>query len=216
MGKLSSRDRKLAHVAGQNVSNVENRNFAPMSVALGQGLLAAPLQVTPTTGIVATAQTVYWCYVGCTQKTVTVDYVKFCQTVVAAGTTQVAQIALASTTSGPDGSAKTFTVLKVDNTLDDLKATTAATGVVRGNTTAMDFKVSPCTHLWVAARFDMTTAPTQPAILGCALDLGRGFIQTTASVTSPMVAGDSKVGVVPTVAIATTAQSLYLWGVANP
>lgn len=215
MGKLTSRARKLAHLAGQNVSVVENHNFAPIATSTSQSILTVPLQVTPTTGILATAQTVYWCYVGCTQQRVTVDYVKFTQYTAAVGTTQTAQVALASTPAGPDGTAKTFTVLTVNNTLSDLTATTAATGVVRGNTTAMGYTVSPCTHLWVAGWFNMSGTPTQPAILGCALDMGRGFIQTTAAVSTAMVAGDVKTGTVPAVAIATTAQCLYLWGIAQ-
>src|SRR3954463_14904518 len=119
MGKLSSRDRKLAHIAGENVSNIENGQFATLSASASQTILSGPLPVVPTTGFLTVSGTVYWSYIGYTQKTLVVDYVRFIQTAAAVGT-QAAEVYLASSTSAPDGTAKSLTVLYANATLDDL------------------------------------------------------------------------------------------------
>jgi hypothetical protein len=203
MGKLSSRDRKLAHIAGENVSNIENGQFSTISTSAAQTILQGPLQVVPTTGFTTIATTIYWSYIGYTQKSLVVDYVKFIQTTAAVGT-QVAEVYLASTTSAPDGTAKSLTVKYANGTLDSLTATTAATGVVRGNATAAAFSVSPCTHLWAGARFALTGSPTQPVLLGVGLDLSTGNIQATTS-ASPAVVGTAYTGTLYTQVIAATA-----------
>jgi len=209
MGKLSSRDRKLAHLAGENVSNIENRQFATLAASASQLILQGPLQVVPTTGFQTVTQVVYWSYIGYTQKSLVVDYVRFIQTAAAVGT-QAAEVYLATTPDAPDGTAKTLTVKYVNNTLDNLVTGTYTNGLVKGNATAAAFGVSPATHLWAGARFAFTTTPTQPAILGVGLDLSVGYIQTTAAVTAAMAVGDVKTGVLYTQGIAAAALAPFL------
>jgi hypothetical protein len=204
MGRLSSRDRKLAHLAGQNVSNIENRQFATLSASASQTILQGPLPVVPTTGFQTISGTVYWTYIGYTQKQLVVDYVRFIQTAAAVGT-QAAEVYLATTPDAPDGTAKTLTVTYVNATLDNLVTGTYTAGLVKGNATAAAFAISPATHLWAAARFAFTTTPTQPVILGHNLDLSVGYVQATTAIAGPMVVGDVKTGVLYTQAIAATA-----------
>jgi hypothetical protein len=204
MGKLSSRDRKLAHLAGKNVSNIENRQFETFAASASQTFVQGPLPVVPTTGFQTISQTVYWSYIGYTQKSLVVDYIRFIQTAAAVGT-QAAEVYLATTTDAPDNTAKTLTVRYVNATLDNLVTGTYTDGLVKGNATAAAFGVSPATHLWAAARFAFTTTPTQPVILGVGLDLSSGSILTTASVTSAMAVGDTKTGALITQGIAATA-----------
>lgn len=193
MGKLSSRDRKLVHRAGENVSNIENGNFALAGVSWSQVVLQGPQRLVASTGFLTTTGTVYWHYIGYTQKELVVDYVKFVQTAAAAGT-QAAEVYLASSPEAPDGTAKSLTVLFKDATLDNLITGGFTNGLVKGNATAAAFTVSPAVHLWAAGRFAFTATPTQPAILGSNLDLSIGFVQSTASVASAMVVGDVKTG----------------------
>jgi len=193
MGKLSSRDRKLAHLAGENVSNIENRQFATLSASASQIFMQGPLQVVPTSGFLTTTQVVYWAYIGMTQKILTVDYIRFIQTAAAVGT-QAAEVYLATTPDAPDGTAKTLTVKYVNATLDNLVTGTYTNGLVKGNATAAEFSVLPATHLWAAVRFAFTSTPTQPVVLGVNLDLSTGSILTTAAQTTAMAVGDTKTG----------------------
>jgi hypothetical protein len=203
MGKLSSRDRKLAHIAGENVSNIENGQFSTISASAAQTILQGPLQIVPTTGFLTIATTIYWSYIGYTQKSLVVDYVRAVQTAAAVGT-QVGEIYLATSTSAPDGTAKSLTVRYANGTLDNMVTGTYTNGLVKGNATAAGFSVSPCTHLWAAARFAFTTGPTQPTLLGVALDLSTGNVQATTSV-SPAVVGTAYTGTLYTQGIAATA-----------
>lgn len=204
MGKLISRDRKLAHLAGQNVSNIENRQFATFATSAAQTILQGPLQVVPTTGMLTISGTVYWSYIGYTQKSLVVDYIRFIQTAAGAGT-QAAEVYLATTTDAPDNTAKTLTVQYVNATLDNLITGTYTNGLVKGNATAAAFSVTPATHLWAAARFAFTSTPTQPTLLGVGLDLSTGNVLTTTSVASAMAVGDTKTGALLTQGIAATA-----------
>jgi len=209
MGKLSSRDRKLAHSAGQNVSNIENGNFELFAASASQTILQGPLPVVPTTGFQTISGTVYWTYLGYTQKQLVVDYVRFIQTAAAVGT-QAAEIYLATSPDAPDGTAKTLTVKYVNATLDNLVTGTYTNGLVKGNATAAAYTVSPATHLWAAARFAFSGSPTQPVVLGVNLDLSAGFVQATTAIAGPMAVGDVKTGVLFTQGIAATALAPFL------
>ena len=190
MGKLSSRDRLLAHQDGQNVSNVENRQFETLSTHASQLILQGPLPIVPTTGFPATAQGARFSYIGYTQKDLVVDYVQFIQTGALAAGTQVIEVGLATTTSAPDGNAQTFTVVAVTGNLPDL--TTGTMPLLRQNTTAFAYAVSPGIHLWAAMRCNFAT--TQPTTLGVSQDLSMGMIQRTASVATPLTVGTSYLG----------------------
>jgi hypothetical protein len=80
-------------------------------------------------------------------------------------------------------------------------------GIVRQNSTAMAYSVSPATHLWAATRFAMAT--TQPVLLGVNLDLSIGNVLVTTSPTA-LAVGDTKTGTLLTQAIAATAQAPLL------
>lgn len=206
MGKLNSRDRKLAHLAGQNVSNIENRQFATLGTSPNQTLLPGPLAVVPTTGFQTISGTIYWTYIGYTQKTLVVDYVKTVAT--AAGTgAQTAEIGLASTDAAPAGDAKTLTVLYANGTLDTFVTGTYTNGLVKGNTTAAGFTVSPCVHLWACARFAL--ASSQPALIGVSLDISRGYVLATVT-QAALAAGQSRTGALITQGIAATAIAPFL------
>jgi len=216
MGRLSSRDRKLAHLAGENVSNIENRYFSLASVNADQTVLGppAPLTLVPTTGITATAQRVCWQYIGYTQKSLLVDYVQFIQTGTAAGGAQVAELGLATSTSAPDGTAKTLTVTAVTASLPDLTTGTLTNGLVRQNSTAAGWTVSPATHLWACARFNMAT--TQPTYVATATDWQIGLIQFTASIATAITVGTSYTGALFTATLGTGGLNPYLRLVARP
>ena len=193
MGRLSLRDRKLAYAAGENPSHLESDAFALSGVSANQTVLAAapPVLSVPLTSYGILSQRIYWNYIGYTQKTLVVDYVQFIQQNLAVGA-QVAEVALATTASAPDGTAKTFTCVAVADTLPDLTTGTVTNGLVRQNVTAGGWIVSPATHLWAAARFQMAT--TQPGVCGVGTDLQTGTLQSTASVVVPMVIGTSYAG----------------------
>lgn len=210
MGKLSSRDRKLAHQAGQNVSNIENANFALASTAPVQTYIFGLLPIVPTTGIISLTGIVNLSYVGYTQKTITVDYIEFVQTALAAGA-QVGEVGLASTTSAPNGSSKDFTVLAVAGALPDLTTGTVTNGLIRRNTNALAATITPCVHLWAFTRFAMAT--TQPTLLGVCLDLSMGNIQSVAGHSSPVVVGETLTGgVIPAQSTGATATFPFLRG----
>lgn len=208
MGKMNSRDRKLAHIAGENVSNIENRNFELFATSPAQTLLQGPLPIVPATGMLMISGTIYWSYIGYTQKQLVVDYVKFVQTVAAAGDNQVAEIGLASTTDAPAGAAQTMTVLYANGTLDDIKTGTYTNGLIKGNASAAAYTVSPCTHLWACARFAMSGTPTQPTLLGVNLDLSRGNVLVTTGQTA-LSAGQTRTGALLTQGI--DAAAIHPW-----
>ena len=210
MGKLSSRDRKLAHRDGQNVSNIENRQFATFSTSASQTILQGPLPVVATTGITSTAQRISWSYIGYTQKSLVVDYVQFIQMGAVPAGAQVAELGLATSTSAPDGTAKTLTCIASTGVLPDLTVGTfpSTLGIARQNTNALAYTVSPCTHLWAAIRTEF--AGTQPTYLAVNLDLSVGFVQTTATVTSPLAVGTSYTGALYAMTVAATGLHPYL------
>jgi hypothetical protein len=72
---MSSRDAKRIS-RGQNVCNIENRQFATLSASASQTILQGPLPVVPTTGFLTISGTVMT-YIGYTQKQLVVDYVRF-------------------------------------------------------------------------------------------------------------------------------------------
>ena len=200
MGKLSTRDRKLAHIAGKNVTNIEDHQFATLSVSASQTFLQGPLRVQGQTGFGATARRISWLYIGYTQKAIVVDYVQFIQTGAIPVGTQVGEVALGTTTSAPDGTNKTITCVAATDVLPDLTIGSfpSLSGIVRQNITALAFTVSPATHLWAACRFDFTTQ--QPTCLGAASDLSGGWAQLTNN-SSPITAGTSYLGTVPSLVI---------------
>ena len=204
MGRLSSRDRKLAHTAGMNVNTIEHRNFAPFSSASSQLFLQSPLPVTPTTGILLVSEVAYWTYLGYTQKTLVVDAIKGIQTVAAvAGGTPQAELALATTPSAPNGTGQSLTVTNVVtySGLEDLTA--GGLPAIRGTTsTSLGWTVSPCTHLWAGMRAEMGTNPT---MLGVAMDLGAGFAQATALAASPLAVGTTYAGTIVFTSVENTA-----------
>jgi len=189
MGKLSSRDRKLAHLAGENVSNIENRNFELAAVNASQLILQGPLPIVPTTGITALSQRVCWSYIGYTQKTLVADYIQFIQTGTLAAGAQVVELGLATSTSAPTtiDLSMSLTVVAVASALPDLTTGTTTNGLVRQNTTALGYSVSPATHLWLAYRSQFAT--TQPTYLAVNMDLSVGFVRSTLTVTSPLTVG---------------------------
>jgi len=209
MGKLSSRDRVLAHAAGESVNNIESRQFAMLSANASQTILQGPTPIVATNGFVGIPQQCRWSYIGYTQKRLVVDYVQFIQTGAVPVGTQVAELGLATTTDAPDGNPQTFTVVAVTNQLPDLTVGTfpSTVGIPRQNTTAFGYVVSPCTHLWAAMRFNFST--TQPTALGVNRDLSAGAIQRTTSVP-PMVVGASYTGLVYAQSITLSAIHPYL------
>lgn len=120
-----------------------------------------------------TEDTAYWVYVGYTTEAVTPKYVKFAVSVGGTGA-QTAEVALASSTTAPNGGNLTLTKLVADGTLSDL----TGTGVM-GNSSAMATAVSAGVHLWAGLRTAMAT--NEPTCATLSRDYSRGEILSTAT-----------------------------------
>ena len=199
MGRLSSRDRKLAHTAGQNVNTIEHRNFSLAPVAVEQVFLISTLPLE-TTGLLTSSNTAYWVYLGFTEKEIVVDKIEAVQTVAAGGTVTGA-FALGSSTTPPDGASKaiTCTHLASGSMVDDFVG--GAVPAMRGTLGTLGWTVSPCTHLWAGCRFG--GAGTQPTLLGLSLDLLKGRISSGLAV-SPLAVGTVYQTAVPALNVTNT------------
>lgn len=193
MGKLSARDRKLAHAAGENVSNVENGYFQLRPVALSQTVLQTRAQTAPPGTRATIVNQVYFTYHGYTQKELIVDYVQFVQTDITTSGTQVAELGLATTPESADGTAKLFTIVAATGNLPNLAAGVNANGVLRQNSLPLGATISPCTHLWTCFRCNMSGG-TQPTVLTLNLDLSTGRTQIANSHTAPLAVGEQITG----------------------
>lgn len=114
--------------------------------------------------------TAYFVYVGRVVKALTPKYIEFHVTTAGAGT-QTAEVALYSTSSAPNKSAQTLSLITGTGTVDDL----TGTGMKR-NTTAFSTSIAANTHLWAGIRTAMGT--TQPTIVGLANDMSQGHIMS--------------------------------------
>lgn len=193
MGRLSSRDRSLAHTAGLSTDAVESRNFSLAPVAHEQLFLTSSLPLVPDPGMLTSSSTVYWVYIGYTQKELIIDSIQAVQTVAAGGTVTGA-FALGSSDSAPDGQPKAITCTHVasGSMVDDFVG--GSVPAMRGTLGTLGWSVSPCTHLWAGCRFG--GAGTQPTLLGLALDLSKGRISSGLAV-SPLAVGTDYQTAVP-------------------
>jgi hypothetical protein len=141
---------------------------------------------------------------GRSTKDITVTNVVFYVTTVAVGT-QAAEIAVASSTSAPNGAAQTLTVLGVSAALDDL---TTGTGR-KGSTAAISVAVPQTTHLWAGFRVNMTSTPTQPQIYGLTFDNANGEILITSS-AGVLATGSTYTGALITSSVAWQCPALQM------
>lgn len=174
---FSAAERAAAHRAGlSSAMNKRTQNRA-INQVFDSGEASNFRSGLPTiAGALVTADRAYWVYLGRTARDLTVTKIRFHVTTVAVGT-QAAEVAVASSDTGPDGAAKTLTVLGINATLDDL---TTGTGM-KGNTANMAVVVPQTTHVWAGLRVNMTSTPTQPVIHGLTFDNSNGEILVTST-----------------------------------
>jgi len=172
MAQITSR--QYAHMIGQSASNITNKvidDFPPL-VSNTELILRQPL-LQVIAGATVVADTAYFLFLGRLRRAISAQKV---QAVVstAGSSTQVAEIGLFSSTTGPSGAAKTLTKLVATGTVDAL----TATGVV-GNTTAFNTTIDAGTFLWAGFRSNM--AGTEVSLTGVTLDMGQGILLSTTS-----------------------------------
>lgn len=157
-----------------------------------RGVIAAADQVTPQTATgnvlrcpchvsttqIAASGTIYWCYVGYRPYDEIIRYVRVGVSTAGAGT-QTAEVAVATSTTGPNNAAAlTLTKVWADGTLDDL-TTTGVKGNATANTTPLG---SDDAHVFVGVRFAMGT--TQPTLHILQRDWGDGFLCQTSGASA--------------------------------
>ena len=133
--------------------------------------------------------TIYTVYLGYTTRALTLIDLESSVLATGAGA-QTAEIAFASTTSGPDGTAKTFTKIVATGSLDALTSTG-----FKGAASPLSQAVAAGVHLWGSSRYAMASG--QPSTMGLCGDHGRGQMQTTAGAAA-LTGLSTWVGVVPT------------------
>lgn len=144
--------------------------------------------------LVVTSGTTYWHYLGVAPDATVIKHLEVFLAVVAGAGAQVAEFAIASTPTGPDRTAKTFTVKAVDGTIDSL--TVGAT--VKRNTSTFAFTPTPGTHYWGGVRCAMAGSP-QPSFSAVSGEWGMGDLQTTAA-SGVLTLNSTYVGVIATAA----------------
>jgi hypothetical protein len=141
------------------------------------------------TGLLLTADTAYFIYLGRTTRTETWDYVRFAVRSAAIGA-QTAEVGFFSTPAAPARANQTVTKIAATGTVDDLTVTGP-----RANTNAFAQSIAAGTHVWAGIRTNM--AATQPSIYGLFGDLGHGRILLTAT-AGVLTSGTTWTGAVPT------------------
>lgn len=158
-------------------------------------------QLPTIAGALTASGTAYWVYIGRAAKDLAVKKVISLLTVVGTST-QVAEVALASSPSAPNRAAQTLTVLQARGTLSDLTATANAP---KFNTSDFDIVVPSTTHLWAGIRIAM--AGTQPTLFGLSFDASSGQVLSTAA-SGVLTAGTSYSGALIASAITWQAPAL--------
>jgi hypothetical protein len=139
-----------------------------------QKFLRSPLPSTTTR--LLTSGTAYWVYIGLTTREHTVNFVVLQVAGLGSGT-QTAEIALASTPTGPNKTNLTLTKIYANGTLDSL----TASATTKRNTVAAGQVVPAGTHLWAGFRMVMgATQLTTTALVGQG-DMGQGHVLLTAA-----------------------------------
>lgn len=153
-------------------------------------------------GAATTADKAYWVYLGCSTQPFTAAYVKAQVTTGAAAGAQTAEVAIATSSTGPSGAAKTLTVVAKTGTLDDL----TGTGLL-GNSSSLAYTVPADTHVWIGFRENM--AGGRPQLYGLTFDGGAGEVLSTAT-AGVLAVGTSYTGALITSSAAWMAPALVL------
>jgi hypothetical protein len=170
---LSDAQRKQAHISGLSTDGASKYLYIPNATV--NVPMESKLPKLASSFLTVT-NTAYWVYIGQTSRALRAQYIYFFVSVQAAGD-QVQELALATSSAGPDRAAKTLSVVAVQTTAGDYEA---AAGSFH-NTTSFEYTVPGATHLWLGCRFAWTNTPTQPSINALGLDLNSGSILRTAT-----------------------------------
>lgn len=193
-------ERRAAHRVGRS-RNVDKRWLpaAHFSVVRPsqQNILDADLPTIAAAA--ATADRAYWVYVGQAVKSFTLNKIRGHVSTGGTGA-QTAEMAVATSSSAPNGAAVTLTVVAVSGSLDDL----TGTGVL--GSPDLSYAVDPSTHIWLGVRTNM--ASTQPQFYGHTFDASRGEILIT-STAGVLAVGTSYTGALITAALTWQAPALF-------
>lgn len=186
---LSAAQRRAAHLSGLSVDVARANNFdlTPTEHAPLRSQLS-----NLSSGLLAISGTAYWVYLGQTTREVRAAFVQFFVSAAGVGT-RAQELVVATTDSGPDRAAKSLTVRAVANTTGNYVAGTGGFA----NLVSLNYLVAPGAHLWVGARFALTSTPTQPTISALGLDTGKGEVLSTTG-QSALVAGTAYTGAIIT------------------
>jgi len=132
-------------------------------------------------GAVTVEDVAYWIFCGTISIPITAAFVKF-HVSTGGASTQVAEVALASSPLPPNGAAQVLTKIVANGTLSDL----TGTGVMK-NTVSLATVIPAGTHLWAGLRTAMGT--TEPTVWGHTADRSTGQILSTATASALTGAG---------------------------
>ncbi len=161
-GKLRKRESGATSVLDTAIYNVD----------AASKVLRCPCHISTTQ--IASSDRAYFCYLGYRPAGEIIQYVRVGVSTVGAGT-QVAEVAVLTSTTAPTGSNITLTKLWADGTLANMILTTGR----KGNSSANVVALASDSHVWVGFRAAFTDTPTQPTLHILNRDWGDGLLAQT-------------------------------------